>query len=207
MTRAFAGNELVLATHNAGKICEFDELLAPLGVTVRGAGELGLEEPEETGTTFHANARLKAEAAVAATGLPALADDSGLEVYGLGGAPGIYSARWAGADRDFGLAMNKVTAALIERFGSFEKADKRAAFVAVLCLAWPDGHCEFAEGRTEGNLTAEPRGTNGFGYDPIFMPEDHTRTFGELPPATKHELSHRARATRALIRTCFPQTA
>jgi len=207
MTRRFTGNELVLATHNEGKIREFDGLLAPLGVVVRGAGALGLVEPEETGTTFEANARLKAEAAVVATGLPALADDSGLAAYGLDGAPGIHSARWAGAERDFAGAMRKVTNALAERFGSFEKADQSAAFVAVLCLAWPDGHCEFAEGRTEGRLAASPRGSNGFGYDPIFIPEGHDQTFGELPPAIKQQLSHRSRATRSLIRACFPQTA
>lgn len=203
MGRQFAGGRLVLATHNSGKIREFETLLAPLGAEIVSAAELGLGEPDETGLTFAANARLKAQAAVAATGLPALADDSGLAAYGLDGAPGIYSARWAGADKDFGQAMAQVRTALIERYGQWADADQRAAFIAVLCLAWPDGHTELAEGRTEGILVAEPRGSGGFGYDPMFIPEGQTQTFGELPPATKHQLSHRARATQALIATSF----
>lgn len=203
MARQFAGGRLVLATHNAGKVREFDGLLAPLGAQIVGAGELGLVEPDETGLTFAANAQIKAEAAVAVTGLPALADDSGLVVDGLNGAPGIYSARWAGPDKNFALAMDKVRACLVEKFGVWPDADKRASFVAILCLAWPDGHSEFAEGRIQGTLSPEPRGRCGFGYDPIFIPQGCTQTFGELPAEIKRQLSHRARAVDQLVAKCF----
>jgi XTP/dITP diphosphohydrolase len=172
-------------------------------VSVASSGELGLPEPAETGATFAANARLKAHAAAQASGLPALADDSGLEVRGLGGAPGVHSARWAGPERDFGGAMARVRDELRARFGAFERAERRAAFVAVLCLAWPDGHEELAEGRTEGELVDPPRGSGGFGYDPMFVPEGQGRTFGEMTAAEKQERSHRARALRRLLAMCF----
>jgi XTP/dITP diphosphohydrolase len=195
----------VLASHNPGKLAELDALLLPHGVAVVSSRELGLGEPEETGLTFVDNARLKAHAAAHASGLPALADDSGLEVPGLGGAPGVRSARWAGPERDFKKAMARVRDALSRRFGDFARADRRAAFVAALCLAWPDGHEELAEGRVEGTLVDPPRGAGGFGYDPMFAPEGRSRTFGEMTPAEKQELSHRARALRRLLAMCFEQ--
>ena len=203
MARAFKAPRLVLASHNPGKLAELEALLAPYGVAVASSRELGLAEPEETGGTFVDNARLKAHAAAEASGLPALADDSGLEAYGLGGAPGVQSARWAGPERDFALAMARVRDALMRRFGDFARADRRAAFVAVLCLAWPDGHEELAEGRVEGLLVDPPRGGHGFGYDPMFEPEGRGRTFGEMPPADKQAQSHRARALRRLLAMCF----
>lgn len=203
MRRRFAANRLVLASHNPGKIREFATLFAPRGVEIIPAHDLGLIEPEETGSTFAANAQLKAEAAVAGSGLPALADDSGLAVAGLDGAPGVFSARWAGPGRDFGMAMTRIRDDLGARFGSFDAADRRAAFVAVLCLAWPDGHSELIEGRTEGAVIHPPRGTGGFGYDPIFVPDGHVQTFAEMPAAQKHALSHRGRAIQALLEMCF----
>ncbi len=203
MARRFAESRLVLATHNAGKLAEIEALLAPLGVDVVSSGSLGLPEPIEDGDSFEANAALKAKAAVEATGLPALADDSGIEVFGLDGQPGIYSARWAGSDRCFRTAMARVRDELAERFGDFERADKRARFVAMLCLAWPDGHQEFVEGEVLGHLVDPPRGTGGFGYDPMFVPEGHAATFGEMPAAEKRRLSHRARAIDRLIEACF----
>jgi XTP/dITP diphosphohydrolase len=201
--RPFSGDRLVLATHNAGKLAELAELLRPRGVTIVTAGALGLAEPAETGATFAENAALKARAAAAASGLPALADDSGLVVHALGGLPGVRSARWAGPGRDFASAIRLVLDALERRYGSFEAADPRASFVALLCLAWPDGHAELFEGRVDGRLVAEPRGEHGFGYDPIFVPTGETRTFAEMPAAEKHGLSHRARAVRALLAGCF----
>ncbi len=203
MVRAFTEPRLVLATHNAGKLVEIKALMAPLGVDVVSSGELGLPEPIEDGDSFVANAALKAKAAVDATGLPALADDSGIEVLGLDRQPGIYSARWAGPDRDFALAMARVRDELVERHGNFEQADKRARFVALLCLAWPDGHQEFAEGEVTGDLVDPPRGTGGFGYDPMFRPEGQTKTFAEMPASEKSHLSHRARAMTKLIASCF----
>jgi XTP/dITP diphosphohydrolase len=201
--RRFTGTRLVLATHNPGKLAELEALLAPMDVAVTSSHALRLPEPEETGATFAANASLKAQAAAAASGLPALADDSGLEVFALDGTPGVHSARWAGPERDFGRAMARVRAGLIERFGTFERADRRAAFVAALCLAWPDGHEELVEGRVEGLLVDPPRGTGGFGYDPMFVPEGREQTFAEMTAADKHELSHRARALRQLRARCF----
>jgi XTP/dITP diphosphohydrolase len=201
--RFSAAPRLVLASHNPGKLAELAALLAPYRVSVASSGELGLPEPAETGATFAANARLKAHAAAQASGLPALADDSGLEVRGLGGAPGVHSARWAGPERDFGGAMARVRDELSARFGAFERAERRAAFVAVLCLAWPDGHEELAEGRIEGELVDPPRGSGGFGYDPMFVPEGQGRTFGEMTAAEKQERSHRARALRRLLAMCF----
>ena len=195
--RRFAEPRLVVATHNPGKLVEIADLLRPFAVDIVGAGALGLAEPEETGTTFEANAELKAHAAARAAGLPALADDSGLAVNGLGGAPGVVSARWAGPDKDFGGAMARVQRELTDN------ADRRAHFVAVLALAWPDGHCETFRGEVHGRVIWPPRGTKGFGYDPMFVADGHDITFGEMEPATKHEISHRAVAFRKLVAACF----
>ena len=203
MARRFTDPRLVLASHNPGKLAELQALLAPHGVTISSSRDFGLPEPAETGLTFADNARLKAHAAVQASGLPALADDSGLAVRGLGGAPGVHSARWAGPERDFAKAMARVRDELTRRFGSFAAADRSAAFVAVLCLAWPDGHEELAEGRVEGELVDPPRGAGGFGYDPMFAPEGLAQTFGEMPATDKQKLSHRARALRRLLALCF----
>ena len=205
MARRFTAPRLVLASHNPGKLVELQALLQPHGVSLTTSRELGLGEPAETGRTFADNARLKAHAAAQASGLPALADDSGLEAHGLGGAPGVHSARWAGPERDFASAMARVRDELGLRFGAFGRADRSAAFVAVLCLAWPDGHEELAEGRVEGELVDPPRGAGGFGYDPMFVPAGERRTFGEMDPAAKQKLSHRARALRRLIALCFEQ--
>ena len=196
MTRRLDGKRLVIASHNAGKVREVAELLEPYGIDGVPASELGLEEPEETGATFLANAELKARAAVR-SGLPALADDSGLAVVALGGAPGIYSARWAGPDRDFSRAMAKVHDRLGDR-------PREAAFIAALALAWPDGHVEAFEGRVEGRLVWPPRGERGFGYDPVFVPDGHDETFGEMDPDAKSRISHRARAFAKLAAACFP---
>ena len=193
------GRRLLVATHNPGKLREFEYLLEPHGIAVVGAAELGLPEPEETGDSFHANARLKARAASDATGLPALADDSGIAVAGLGGEPGIHSARWAGPERDFELAIGKVIAGLRQRCGSFAGADRSAAFIAVLCLSLPDGADKFFEGRSDGTLVEHPRGARGFGYDPIFVPEGYARTFAEMTAAEKHAISHRRRALDAFL--------
>ena len=205
--RRLTERRLVVATHNAGKLAEFRDLLAPFELDLVSAAELGLPEPEETGTTYSENARIKAEAAAQASGLPALSDDSGLFVQALWGAPGIFSARWAGPAKDFGAAMKRVHAALLER----NAPHSRAAFVAALCLAWPDGHCEEIEGAVEGEIVWPPRGNRGFGYDPIFLPDGHERTFGEMDAEEKHGvdwknrrgLSHRARAFLALAERCL----
>lgn len=195
--RRFAGGDLVVATHNPGKAVEIAELLAPFRVAVLAAGALGLAEPEETGATFEANADLKALAAARASGRPSLADDSGLVVAGLGGDPGIFSARWAGPKKDFAAAMARVNAEL----GA--NPDRSAFFVAVLALAWPDGHVERFRGEVHGTLVWPARGTRGFGYDPIFLPTGATLTFGEMDPAAKHAISHRAVAFRRLVAACF----
>lgn len=195
--RTFGGGRLVIASHNAGKVREIGELLAPFGVAVVSAGALGLAEPEETGTTFAANAELKAHAAAQASGLPALADDSGLAVAALGGDPGIYSARWAGPSKDFAAAM----ALVHDKLGA--AADRSARFVCALALAWPDGHCETFEGTVEGTIVWPPRGSQGFGYDPIFLPRDGAATFGEMDAEAKHAISHRADAFRKLVAACF----
>jgi XTP/dITP diphosphohydrolase len=195
--RRFTGDRLVIATHNKGKLVEIEALMTPLGVAVVGAGALGLPEPEETEDSFEGNASLKALAAATASGLPALADDSGVVVPALDGAPGIYSARWAGPTRDFGLAMRLVEERLAD------SADRRASFVAVLALAWPDGHAELFRGDLHGSLVFPPRGSKGFGYDPIFIPDGHTETFGEMDPDAKHAISHRALAFRKLVAACF----
>jgi len=195
--RRFQGETLVIASHNAGKVREIGELLAPFGVRVVSAGELGLAEPEETGETFVANAELKAHAAAKAANLPALADDSGLAVDALAGAPGIYSARWAGPDKDFSRAMAEVNRAL------GNETDRRARFVCALSLAWPDGHCDSFEGVVEGEIVWPPRGDGGFGYDPIFLPRGRALTFGEMEAGAKHAISHRADAFRKLVAACF----
>jgi len=192
MARRFTGDRLVIASHNQGKVGEIAALLAPFGIDAVAAGTLGLPEPEETGDSFEANAALKAEDAAAASGLPALADDSGLVVAALGGAPGIYSARWAGAAKDFRAAMARVQRELGDR-------DRSATFVAVLALAWPDGGIELFRGEAAGRLVWPPRGERGFGYDPIFVPEGGAETFGEIEPNRKHKISHRARAFAKLV--------
>ena len=201
---------LVIATHNPGKLKEMRDLLAPFGIAAQSAGELGLAEPTETGSSFAANAHIKAMAAARATGRPAFADDSGLVVDALGGDPGIHSARWAGPDKDFRFAMNRIQTLLIER-GAKVPEQRRAHFIAALCLAWPDGHVEEFEGRVDGIAVWPPRGDKGFGYDPIFLPDGHERTFGEMTSDEKHGLpprglglSHRARAFRKLAQACLP---
>jgi XTP/dITP diphosphohydrolase len=200
---------LVIATHNSGKLREMHELLAPYGIEVVSAAELGLAEPDETGASFRDNARIKAEATAKAANLPAFADDSGLAVDALGGTPGIHSARWAGPDKDFARAMETVEAKLKER-GADRPALRKARFVSALCVAWPDGHIEEFEGTVDGTLVWPPRGTAGFGYDPMFQPDDHTRTFGEMTGEEKHGLpphglglSHRARAFVKLAAACL----
>jgi XTP/dITP diphosphohydrolase len=197
------GQHLVAATHNAGKVRELRELLAPHALSVVSAGELGLPEPEETGTTFRANAELKALAAAQRAGLPALADDSGLEVEALGGEPGVYSARWAGADRDFGHAMERLADELHRRGGWTGQPGPRANFTAVLCLAWPDGTAAAFEGKVFGHLIWPPRGNKGFGYDPMFVADGETLTFGEMEPVRKHAISHRARAFALFSGACL----
>jgi XTP/dITP diphosphohydrolase len=196
MPRRFAGGKLVIASHNPGKVEEISSLLAPFGVEAVSAATLGLPEPEETGDSFEANAALKARAAADRSGLPALADDSGLVVPALGGAPGIYSARWAGPAKDFRTAMARVQREVGDR-------DRIATFVAVLALAWPDGHAELFRGEVAGRLVWPPRGERGFGYDPIFVPSGDARTFGEIEPVEKHRISHRARAFAKLVAGCF----
>jgi len=196
MTRPFNGDRLVVASHNQGKVEEISALLAPFAIDTVSAAALGIAEPEETGDCFEANAALKAKAATAASGLPALADDSGLVVPALGGAPGIYSARWAGLAKDFRVAMQRVHRELGDR-------DRSARFVAVLALAWPDGGLELFRGEVAGKLVWPPRGERGFGYDPIFVPEGGTETFGEIEPARKHKISHRARAFAKLVEGCL----
>jgi XTP/dITP diphosphohydrolase len=201
--------KLVIATHNPGKLAEMHELLAPYGVEAVSAGELGLDEPDETGDSFRANALIKAAAAAKATKLPAFADDSGLVVEALDGAPGILSARWAGPNKDFAAAMAQIERLLQER-GATTPAQRRAYFVSALCVAWPDDHLEEVEARVEGTLVWPPRGTAGFGYDPAFLPDGHTRTFGEMTSIEKHGLpplglglSHRARAFVKLAEICL----
>ena len=200
MTRKFNRLEkLVIASHNQGKVREIRALLAPLHIEVIGASELGLEEPEETGQTFIENAELKASLAAKTSNLPALSDDSGFAVAALGGAPGIYSARWAGADKNFSNAMERVSTALLASGSS----SRTCEFICALTLAWPDGHCESFEGRISGEVVWPPRGDRGFGYDPIFTPLGHSQTFGEMDPAEKHAMSHRAIAFNQLLEACF----
>jgi XTP/dITP diphosphohydrolase len=197
MTRRIAAGELlVVASHNPGKVREIEALLNPFGVETIGAAALGLPEPEETGASFEENAALKARAAAEASGLPALSDDSGLVVPALGGAPGIYSARWAGPGRDFRIAMERVQRELGDR-------DRHAHFVAVLALAWPDGETACFRGEVHGTLVWPPRGERGFGYDPMFVPDGYELTFGEIDPDEKHRISHRARAFEKLVQEVF----
>ena len=192
-----AGTRLVIATHNPGKLREFSALFAPHGVECVAAAALGLPEPEETAPDFTGNARLKAVAAASASGLPALADDSGFAVAALRGAPGVFSARWAGPEKDFALAMRRVNEAI------GEAEDRRAWFTAALCLAWPDGEAATFLGRVEGTAVWPPRGERGFGYDPMFVPLGGRQTYGEMEPAEKHASSHRARAFAQLLAGCF----
>lgn len=199
MARKFPGGKLVVASHNPGKVREIDDLLRPFAADIVSAAQLGLAEPEETGKTFAENACLKARAAASASGLPALADDSGLAVPALGGDPGIYSARWAGPAKDFALAMEKVEKAIQDS----SSKDRAAYFVCVLALAWPDGHCEEFEGRVYGSAVWPPRGECGFGYDPVFQPDGYDITFGEMDPSDKHAMSHRAAAFARLTDACF----
>jgi XTP/dITP diphosphohydrolase len=219
---------LVIATHNPGKLAELRELLTPFGIAAQSAAELGLGEPEETGASFRDNARIKALAAALAAKRPAFADDSGLAVEALGGAPGIHSARWAGPTKDFAAAMHRIEDELRSR-GAGGPHERRAHFACALCIAWPDRHVEEFAGRIDGTLVWPPRGSKGFGYDPIFLPDGHTRTFGEMTSEEKHGLpplahvpeertpvfrqghaqtrepglSHRARAFRQLAEACL----
>jgi XTP/dITP diphosphohydrolase len=200
---------LIIATHNPGKLAEMRELLAPYGIEATSAGELRLPEPDETGMSFRDNARIKAQAAAQAAGLPAFADDSGLVVDALDGEPGIYSARWAGPDKNFSRAMTTIDDKLRER-GATAPAQRKAHFVSALCVAWPDGHVEDFEARVDGMLVWPPRGEQGFGYDPMFLPDGYERTFGEMSSEEKHGLpprglglSHRARAFVKLAEACL----
>lgn len=199
--RPFTNSKLVIATHNPGKLPEIAAFLDGFGISLISAGELGLAEPDETETSFTGNAILKARAAALASGLPALADDSGLAVNALNGDPGIYSARWAGPQKDFTLAMQKVEDAL-QASGA---TDRRAAFMCALSLVWPDGHDETVEGTVKGALVWPPRGNNGFGYDPVFVANGYDITFGEMEPDTKHAIGHRADAFAKLLQRCFQQ--
>jgi len=203
---------LVIATHNPGKLTEMRELLAPYRIEAISAGDMGLSEPEETGTTFRDNARIKAAAAAKAFGLPGFADDSGLVVDVLDGAPGIHSARWAGPDKNFRRAMATIEEKMHER-GATAPEQRTAHFVSALCIAWPDGHVEDFEARVDGTLVWPPRGNKGFGYDPMFLPDGHARTFGEMSSDEKHGLpprgkglSHRARAFLELAEACLAQS-
>ncbi|KZM51246.1 RdgB/HAM1 family non-canonical purine NTP pyrophosphatase [Labrenzia sp. OB1] len=207
--RKLEPGKLVVASHNAGKVREINELLQPYGFDVVSAAELDLPEPEETGLTFEANAALKAQAAAQASGLPSLADDSGFCVQALNGDPGIYSARWAGPDKDFAMAMRTIEEKL-HSLGATAPEQRRGSFVAVLCLAWPDGHEEYFRGEVDGEVVWPPRGTQGFGYDPVFLPDGRDRTFGEMTSEEKHgwskdtpALSHRARAFQLFAQGCL----
>lgn len=204
---------IVVASHNAGKIREIEDLIGPFGFSAKSAAELKFDEPDETGTTFEENATIKALASAKASGLPALSDDSGLVIDALDGAPGVYTANWAEREdgtRDFAMAMEKVEKALADK-GATEAKDRTARFVSVLCLAWPDGHTELFRGEVEGQVVWPPRGTQGFGYDPVFQPEGYTATFGEMSAEEKHgwkpgdaaALSHRARAFKRFVETCL----
>lgn len=200
--RRLAPGRIVLASHNPGKLREFDALMAPFGYDVVSAGSLDLPEPEETGTTFEANAELKARAAAEVSGLPALADDSGFCVAALDGDPGVYSARWAGPEKDFAMAMRTIEEKL-QAAGATAPENRRSSFVAVLCLAWPDGHVEMFRGEVDGTAVWPPRGSGGFGYDPMFQPGGESRTFGEMPTAEKQGMSHRALAFADFSARCL----
>lgn len=200
-TRTLFPGPLVVASHNPGKVREITALLGPYGIEPVSAGALGLPEPDETEATFIGNARLKALAAAQATGLPALADDSGLVVPSLGGAPGIYSARWAGPGKDFTQAMQRVH----DELAVLPGAEWRGHFICALALGWPDGWCDVFEGRMDGTLVWPPRGTKGFGYDPMVQPDGHAITCGEMEPDLKHAISHRALAFTQLVAACLPR--
>ena len=202
MRRTLTAGRLVAATHNPGKLAEINGLLGPHGVEAVSAASLGVSEPEETEATFAGNARLTAVHSAKVSGLPALSDDSGLCVDALGGEPGVHSARWADAARDFTLAMRNVEEKLQAK-GAVTPDARKAHFVCALCLAWPDGHAEIFDGRVDGTLVWPPRGSKGFGYDPMFMPDGFTQTFGEMEEATKHKMSHRARAFEKLVDAIF----
>jgi XTP/dITP diphosphohydrolase len=202
MRKLERGMRLVVASHNPGKIREINDLLRPYGMSAVSAGELDISEPEETETTFAGNARLKALHSARASGLPALSDDSGLEVEALDGDPGVYSARWAGPSKDFVYAMQRVEQALQEKFARDPDA-RRANFAAALCLAWPDGETEVFEGKVFGHLVWPPRGDRGFGYDPMFLADGEELTFGEMEPDAKHAISHRARAFALFVAACL----
>lgn len=208
--RTLDDRKIVVASHNAGKLAEIADLIAPFGFEAKSAAEYGLPEPDETGTTFEENAYIKAHAAATATGLPALSDDSGLMVDALGGDPGVYTANWAelaDGTRDFQVAMER-TQKLMDQKNAHMPQDRQGKFVSVICVAWPDGHAEYFRGEAQGTLVWPPRGTSGFGYDPMFQPSGHERTFGEMSAEEKHgwkpgqdgALSHRARAFQAFAR-------
>lgn len=204
MARTLArGGRLVVASHNPGKLREIADLVRPYGLDAVSAASLGVGEPAETETTFAGNARLKALHSARATGLPALSDDSGLEVAELGGKPGVLSARWAGPGKDFAVAMQRVHDALLAKRGWEVIGGPRANFTAVLCLAWPDGETAVFEGKVFGRLVWPPRGSKGFGYDPMFLADGEAETFGEMEPAAKHAISHRARAFRLFVEACL----
>ncbi|MGB0960432.1 MAG: RdgB/HAM1 family non-canonical purine NTP pyrophosphatase [Halocynthiibacter sp.] len=202
MMRKFNGDTLIIASHNQGKIREIGALLKPFGVTVKSAGDFDLEEPEETEDTFAGNARIKAHFAAKATGHPALSDDSGLMVDALDGAPGVYTADWAETPngRDFPMAMEKVQKLLDDKAAA---EPRNASFNCTLCIAWPDGHDEVFNGQTHGHLTWPMRGDHGFGFDPVFIPNGHSQTFGEMTPEEKQPLTHRAAAFKLLVEGCF----
>lgn len=213
--RKLEDRTLIVASHNAGKIAEIRDLIAPFGFLAKSAADLNFVEPDETGTTFEENATIKALASATASGLPAVSDDSGLVVDALDGAPGVYTANWAEREdgsRDFAMAMEKVETALREKKASSPDA-RTARFVSVLCLAWPDGHTELFRGEVEGHVVWPPRGTKGFGYDPVFQPQGHEATFGEMSADEKHgwrpgdaeALSHRARAFKLFVETCLAE--
>ena len=205
--RLTRGTKLVVASHNKGKVWEINQLIAPYGLNAVSAGELNLAEPEETEPTFEGNALIKAKAASVGSGLPALADDSGLEIGALDGAPGVYSADWAGPGRDFGLAMARVNDELSKRGAWQAAAPPRANFISVLCLCWPDGEHTFYEGRVFGHVVWPPRGGNGFGYDPMFVADKETQTYGEMEPARKYANSHRTRAFAKFKAECLDHIA
>jgi len=196
------GTRLVVASHNVGKVREINSLIGPFGLEAVSAGTLGLLEPDETGTMFASNARIKSRAAAKASGMPALADDSGICVDALDGAPGIFSARWGGPAKDFGAAMQRVQREL-ELRGARLPSDRSAHFVSALSLSWPDGEDQIFEGRSFGEVVWPPRGERGFGYDPMFLPDGYDETFGEMDPETKDKISHRARAFEKFVRACL----
>ncbi len=202
MKRSLRGEKVLIATHNKGKLEEFREIFAPFAVTVVSAGELGLAEPVETETTFEGNARIKAVAAMTATGIITIADDSGLCVDALDGAPGVYTADWAGPQRDWMMAMRTVEEKLQAK-GATQPQQRTASFMATLCVLWPDGEERFYVGKVPGHLSWPPRGTFGHGYDPVFIPDGETMTYGEMTHAKKNTLSHRARAVEKLVKDLF----